>query len=149
MRSMRYVLIVVLGICVGLAGGYFWEHQKVREMESQVKSLTTEMEKASQASREALAKAEAQEELFKLRILTAEARADVMERNFGRASERIDTIEGSLDKAFAPLGDQGIEARDNIRMSLENIKEGLQKLDVKVKAKIEDLAKTLSQAMAK
>jgi hypothetical protein len=34
-------------------------------------------------------------------------------------------------------------------MSLGSIKEGLQKLDVKVKTKIEDLSKTLDQVMAK
>ena len=149
MRSIRYVLIVVLAVCVGLAGGYFWEHQKVRELEGQVKGLMTEMENTSRTSREQLSKAEAQKEMYKLRTLVGEARCDVMERNFGRASERIDTIEQSLDKAFAPLGDQGIESRDNIKMSLESIKQGLQKLDVKVAAKIEEVGKTLDQIMAK
>jgi len=149
MRSVRYVLIVILALCVGLAGGYLWEQQKVRTLEGQLKGLMTEMENVSRTSREQLAKAEAQKDLYKLRVWVAEARCDVMERNFGRAGERIDAIEGSLDKAFAPLGDQGMEARDNIRMSLGSIKEGLQKLDVKVKTKIEDLSKTLDQVMAK
>ena len=149
MRSIRYVLIVVLAVCVGLAGGYFWEHQKVWELEGQVKGLMTEMENTSRTSREQLSKAEAQKEMYKLRTLVGEARCDVMERNFGRASERIDTIEQSLDKAFALLGDQGIESRDNIKMSLESIKQGLQKLDVKVKAKIEEVGKALDQIMAK
>jgi hypothetical protein len=149
MRSVRYILIVLLAACVGLAVGYFWEHQKVGTLEGQVKGLMTEMENASRTSREQLAKAEAQKELYKLRILAAEARCDVMERNFGRAGEQIDTIESSLDKAFAPLGDQGIEARDNIKMSLESVKEGIQKLDIKVKSKIDDLGKALDQAMLK
>jgi hypothetical protein len=149
MRSLRYVLIVILALCVGLAGGYFWEHQKVRELEGQVKGLMTEMENTSRTSRDQLAKAESEKEIYKLKILVTEAQCDVMERNFGRATERIDGIEASLDKAFAPLGDKGLEARDSIRMSLESIKQGLQKLDVKVKAKIEDLAKALDQVMAK
>jgi hypothetical protein len=109
----------------------------------------TEMENTSRTSRDQLAKAESEKEIYKLRILVTEARCDVMERNFGRATERIDGIEASLDKAFAPLEDKGLEARDSIRMSLESIKQGLQKLDVKVKAKIEDLAKALDQVMAK
>ena len=156
MRSVRYVLVVILAACVGLAGGYFWEHQKVRELEGQAKGLMMEMENASRTARDQvakaeseLAKAESEKEIYKLRTLVTEARCDVMERNFGRATERIDAIQASLDKAFAPLGDQGIETRDNIKMSLESIKEGLQKLDVKVKAKIEVLAKTLDQVMTK
>ncbi len=149
MRSLRYLLIVILALCVGIAGGYFWEYQKVRDLEGQVKGLMTEMENASRTSRDQLAKTESEREIYKLRILATEARCDVMERNFGRANERVDAIEASLDKAFAPLGDKDLEARDNIRMSLESINQGLQKLDVKVKAKIEDLAKALDQVMAK
>jgi uncharacterized protein YneF (UPF0154 family) len=149
MGSLRYILIVILALCIGFAAGYFLEYQKVKASETQVRGLMTEMENASRASREQLAKTEAEKGIYKLRILVAEARCDVMERNFGRANERMDALEASLDKAFAPLGDQGIEARDNIRMSLGGIREGLQKLDVKVKAKIEDVAKALDQVMTK
>jgi hypothetical protein len=73
----------------------------------------------------------------------------VLERNFGRADERIDALEASLDKAFSPLGDQGIQARDAVKMNLEGVREGLKKLDIKVRAKIEELAKVLDQVLVK
>lgn len=147
MRPLRYFLIVILAACLGLAGGYFWEYQKVKALESKIQGLTTEMENVTKALREQLSKAESQKEIYKLRVLVSEARCDVMERNFGRADDRFDAIEASLDKAFAPMGDQGMVARDNIKMSLEMVREGLKKLDIKVKAKIEELAKALDQVL--
>ena len=29
MGSLRYILIVILALCIGFAGGYFLEYQKV------------------------------------------------------------------------------------------------------------------------
>jgi hypothetical protein len=107
------------------------------------------MENSARSSRDQLLKAEGQREIYRLKALMAEARSDVMERNFGRADEKMDAIEGSLDKAFAPLGDKGIETRDNIKMSLEGVREGIKKLDIKVKIKIEELGKTLDQVLEK
>jgi len=149
MASLRTVLIVILAACIGLAGGYYWELQKVRGLEGQIKGLMVEMENSARAAREQLAKAEAEKEIYKLKVLIAEARCDIIERNFGRADERMDAIEGSLDKAFGPLGDKGIEVRDNIRMGLEGIREGIKKLDIKVKAKIEELDKSLDPMLEK
>jgi hypothetical protein len=149
MGSLRYILIVILALCIGFAVGYQLEYQKVKTSETQIRGLMTEMENISRASREQLVKMEGEKGLYRLRVLVAEAQCDVMERNFGRASEQIDALEAGLEKAFAPLGDQGIEVRDNIRMGLGSIREGLQKLDVKVKVKIEDLAKALDQVMTK
>lgn len=149
MRSFRYILIVLLAGCLGLAGGYFWEHQEVKDLQGQIQGLMTELQNVSQASREQLAKAEAQAEICKLRVLVSEARCDVLERNFGRAEQRIDALEASLDKAFSPLGDQGIQARDAVKMNLEGVREGLKKLDIKVRAKIEELAKVLDQVLVK
>ena len=149
MRSLRTVLIVILAACIGLAGGYYWELQKVRDLQGQIRGLMVEMENSSRTMRDQLSKAEAEKGICKLRVLVAEARCDVMERNFGKADERMDAIEGSLGKAFAPLGDKGIEARDNIKMSLEGIREGIKKLDIKVRSKIEELGKALDQVIEK
>ena len=149
MGSLRVVLIVILAACIGLAGGYYWELQKVRDLQGQIKGLMVEMENSARSSRDQLLKAEGQREIYRLKALMAEARSDVMERNFGRADEKMDAIEGSLDKAFAPLGDKGIETRDNIKMSLEGVREGIKKLDIKVKIKIEELGKTLDQVLEK
>jgi uncharacterized protein YneF (UPF0154 family) len=149
MGAFRVILIVILALLVGFAGGYYWEMQKVRDLEGQIKGLMVEMENSSRASREQLAKAEAQKEIYKLKALITEARSDVTERNFGRADERMDAVEGSLEKAFAPLGDKGIEVRDNLKMSLEGVREGIKKLDVKVKVKIEELSKILDPVLEK
>jgi len=143
MGIVRIVLIVLLAICIGFAGGYYWEHQKVTDLEGKMKGLMVEMENSSRAMHDQLVKAEGQKEIYKLRALIAEARSDVMERNFGRAEEKIAAIESSLDKAFSLLGEKGMEVRDRMKMGLEGIKEGIRKLDVKVKAKIDELGKFL------
>jgi len=143
MGIVRIVLIVLLAICIGFAGGYYWEHQEVTDLEGKMKGLMVEMENSSRAMHDQLVKAEGQKEIYKLRALIAEARSDVMERNFGRAEEKIAAIESSLDKAFSLLGEKGMEVRDRMKMGLEGIKEGIRKLDVKVKAKIDELGKFL------
>ena len=149
MGVLRTALIAILTACIGFAAGYYLELQKVNDLQGQIQGLMTEMEKSTRALREQVSKAESQKDLFKLRILAAEARCDVMERNFGQAEGRMSAIEASIDKAFAPQGEQGIAARDSIKMSLEEIKEGLKKLDVKIKSKVEDLGKMMDQALEK
>lgn len=149
MNTFRAILIAVLTLLVGFAGGYYWELQKVRDLEGQIKGLMVEMENSSRASKEQLAKAEAQKEIYKLKALIAEARSDVAERNFGRADERMEALEASLEKAFAPLGDKGIEVRDNLKMSLEGVREGIKKLDIKVKVKLDEMGKMLEPLLEK
>ncbi|MDH7499012.1 MAG: hypothetical protein QHH30_01335 [candidate division NC10 bacterium] len=149
MAILRMALIVILAICIGFAGGYYWEHQRVKDLEGKMKGLMVELENSSRTFRDQLVKSQVQKEIYKVKALIAEARSDIMERNFGRAEEKIAAIESSLDKTFSLLGERGIEVRDQMKMSLEGVKEGIKKLDVKVKAEIEELGKPLEALLEK
>jgi hypothetical protein len=69
----------------------------------------------------------------------AAAQAEVEQKNFGRAMQKIAAAKGAL----SAVGDTPAAAREALGSKLDEIKAGLEQLDVKVRDQISSLAKDL------
>ena len=147
-RSVAIGAVVVFAAMVaGFGVGYYFRDKKVQELEQLVagqKDQLTSMEKKvleaqkSQLER-ALARAKLNIGFEELLGSLAAAQAEVEQRNFGRAIQKIAAAKGALtavSNAPAPVSEA-------VGAKLDEIKAGLEHLDVKVRDQISSLAKDL------
>jgi hypothetical protein len=147
-RSVAIGAVVVFaGLVAGFGVGYYFRDKKVQELELSVagqKEQLASMEKKvleaqkSQLER-ALARAKLNIGVEELLGSLASAQAEVEQKNFGRAIQKIAAAKGALTAASntpAPVSEA-------VGAKLDEIKAGLERLDVKVRDQISSLAKDL------
>jgi len=148
LRNVTIGIVVVFAATVaGFGLGYFIRDKKVQELEELVagqKEQLTSMEKKvleaqkSQLER-ALARAKLNIGFEELLGSLAAAQAEVEQRNFGRAIQKIAAAKGALTAVSNTPG----PVSEAVGAKLDEIKAGLEHLDVKVRDQISSLAKDL------
>ncbi|MGH7352135.1 MAG: hypothetical protein ACREJJ_07125 [Candidatus Methylomirabilales bacterium] len=148
LRNVTIGIVVVFAATVaGFGLGYFIRDKKVQELEQLVagqKEQLTSMEKKvleaqkSQLER-ALARAKLNIGFEELLGSLAAAQAEVEQKNFGRAIQKIAAVKGAL----TAVGDTPAAVREAVGAKLDEIRAGLEQLDVKVRDQISSLAKDL------
>lgn len=148
LRNVTIGIVVVFAATVaGFGLGYFIRDKKVQELEQLVagqKEQLTSMEKKvleaqkSQLER-ALARAKLNIGFEELLGSLAAAQAEVEQRNFGRAIQKIAAAKGAL----TAVGNTPGPVSEAMGAKLDEIKAGLEHLDVKVRDQISNLAKDL------
>ena len=144
-------VVVMVALATGFGIGYFQREHKVEELrqlaagqkeESTARIRTLEKEvlevQKSQLER-ALARAKLKADFDAVVDSLAVAAAEVEQRNFGRAAQKIGAAKGALNAAVGASA--GV--RDGVSAKLDEIKAGLDQLDVKVRDQITSLAKDL------
>lgn len=148
-----WFVVIVVAVGAGFGTGYFLRNQEVQDLQQrlakeqqeatgQVTLLEKQVLEAQKAQLErALARARLKAGLEEVLGSLTAALAEVEERNFGRATQKIEAAKGALNEASgatAPL-------REAIGAKLDEIKKGLDQLDVKVRDQIMSLAKDLEE----
>jgi hypothetical protein len=141
------VVVVFAGMIAGFGVGYYFRDKKVQELELLIageKEQLTAMEKKvleaqkSQLER-ALARAKLNIGFEELLGSLAAAQAEVEQRNFGRAIQKIAAAKGAL----TAVSNTPAPVSEAVGAKLDEIKAGLEHLDVKVRDQISSLAKDL------
>ena len=148
MRNVAIVGVVVFAALVaGFGVGYYFRDKKVQELEQlmagqkeHVASMERKVWEAQKTQLErALARAKSRTDFEQIVDSLAAAQAEVEQRNFGRAIQKIAAAKG----AFTAVGDTPAAVREAVGAKLDEIKAGLEQLDVKVRDQISSLAKDL------
>lgn len=142
-------VVVFAAMVAGFGVGYYFRDKKVQELEQLVTAQKEQMasmdKKVLEAQKTHLERALARAKLradFELMIDSlGAAAAEVEQRNFGRALQKIAAAKG----AFTAVGDTPAAVREAVGAKLDEIKTGLDKLDVKVREHISSLAKHLEE----
>ncbi|MGH7425336.1 MAG: hypothetical protein ACREJP_04130 [Candidatus Methylomirabilales bacterium] len=148
LRNVTIGIVVVFAATVaGFGLGYFIRDKKVQELEQlmagqkeQVASMEKKVLEAQKSQLErALARAKLNIGFEELLGSLAAAQAEVEQRNFGRAIQKIAAAKGALTAVSNTPG----PVSEAVGATLDEIKAGLEHLDVKVRDQISSLAKDL------
>ncbi|MFQ5846257.1 MAG: hypothetical protein ACE5IQ_01135 [Candidatus Methylomirabilales bacterium] len=156
-KTLRFVaiavVVVIVAVVAGFGTGYFFREQKVQELQqrvaaqkekmtAQISSLEKQVLEAQKSQLErALARAKLKAGLDEVIDSLTQASAEVGQRNFGRAMQKIEAAKGAL----TAMGGTTPAVREAIGAKLDEIKKGLERLDVKIQERITSLAKELEQ----
>jgi hypothetical protein len=140
-------VIVFAGTVTGFGVGYYFRDKKVQELElliaGQKEQLTSMEKKVLEAQKSQLERALARAKLNigfeELLGSLAAAQAEVEQRNFGRAIQKIAAAKGAL----TAVSNTPAPVSEAVGATLDEIKAGLERLDVKVRDQISTLAKDL------
>ena len=148
LRNVTIGIVVVFAATVaGFGLGYFIRDKKVQELEQlvagQKEQLTSMEKKVLEAQKTQLERALARAKLNigfeELLGSLAAAQAEVEQRNFGRATQKIAAAKGAL----TAVSNTPAPVSEAVGAKLDEIKTGLEHLDVKVRDQISSLAKDL------
>lgn len=148
-----WVVVVLVTAGAGFGAGYFFRDkaakelgqlssQEKEEMAAKISSLEIQILEAQKSQLErALARAKLKAGLNEVLDSLIEALAEVEQRNFGRATQKIEAAKGAI--TGAPNTPDAV--RQAVTAKLDEILAGLKNLDVKIREKIASLAKDLEQ----
>jgi hypothetical protein len=148
LRSVAISIVVVFaGMVAGFGVGYYFRDKKVQELEllmadhkGQLTSMEMKVLEAQKSQLErALARAKLNIGLEELMGSLAAAQAEVEQRNFGRAMQKIAAAKGAL----TALSNMPAPVSEAVGAKLDEIKAGLEHLDVKVGDQISSLARDI------
>jgi hypothetical protein len=150
-----WVVVIVIAVAGGFGTGYFLREKDVREaqqllaqqkaeMTAQINSLEKQILQAQKSQLEqALARAKMRAGLEVVLEFLTEAMAEVEQRNFGRALQKIGAAKGALNAA----GSTTASFREAVNAKLDEIRAGLEQLDVKTAERISSLTKDLEKGV--
>lgn len=155
-KTLRNVAMGAVAIIVALAAGfgtgYFSQDRRVQEltqlmanqketMTAQITALEKQVLEAQKTQLErALARAKLKADLDEVLGLLAAAAVEVEQRNFGLALQKIGAAKGALTAGGTPVA-----IRESVGTKLDEIRAGLEQLDVKVREQIITLGKELEE----
>ncbi|MEE8228699.1 MAG: hypothetical protein V3R69_02390 [candidate division NC10 bacterium] len=154
LRSVAiWAVVIVITAGGGFGAGYFLRDREVKDLhqllgkqKEEIAAKITTLEKQvleaqkSQLER-ALARAQMKAGLNEVLESLTVALAEVEQRNFGRAMQKIEAAKGALTAASGATA----SLREAVGAKLDEIRTGLKNLDVKVRERISDLAKALEE----
>lgn len=148
-----WLVVVIVAAGAGFGAGYFLRDKEGRELEqfsaqertemqAQIASLEKQVLEAEKSQLErALARAKLKAGLDEVLDSLTGALSEVDQRNFGKATQKIEAAKGAL--SAAPNTPEAV--RKAVLAKLDQILTGLKNLDVKVREQIVSLAKELEE----
>ena len=148
-----WIVVVIVAVGIGFGTGYFVRDREARALEetlakrkeelaSQICALEKQLLEAEKSQLErTLVRVKMQAGLEEVLQSLTKALAEVDERNFGRAKQKIEAARGALGVATGTPA----AVRDAIGAQLNEITAGIDTLDVNVREKIATLAKDLEE----
>ena len=151
-----WFVVIIIAAGGGFGTGYFLRDKEVKEMEQLLATQREEMtarinvleKEVLQAQKtqleQALARAKLRGGLEAVLDSLTETLAEVDQRNFGRALQKIGAARGALDAA----GGTNAAFRKAVAATLDEIRAGLEQFDVKTGERISSLIKDLEKGAA-
>ncbi len=147
------IVVIIIAAGGGFGAGYFLRDKEVNELQQRLATQREEMtvrinaleKEILQAQKshleQALARAKLRGGLEAVLDSLTDALAEVDQRNFGRAVQKIGAARGALDAA----GNMNAAFRNAVATKLDEIRTGLEQFDVKTGERISSLFKDLEK----
>ena len=147
MKKFRFFLYVIIMFSV-FGGGYYIGAKKVTVVEERLSKMKSSMEGKILGLEKELSKARVKVKLVEIKDKLLQARTDVMEKNFGNANKQIDAAKEAVEKVFASSDDDTKKSLKPINDGLIEIRADIDKLNIKVTTKIDDLKKEIDRIVS-
>ena len=144
-KLILYVIILLLIFC----SGYYIGSKKVGLVEERLSKMKSSMEVKILGLEKELSKARVKVKLVEIKDKLLLARTDVMEKNFGNAGKQIDAAKEAVEKIAASSDDDTKKTLKPINDALIELKADIDKLNLKVTSKIDDLKKEIDRIIGK
>lgn len=128
--------------------GYYIGAKKVTVVEEKLSKMKSSMEVKILGLEKELSKARVKVKLVEVKDKLLQARTDVMEKNFGNANKQIDAAKEAVEKVFASSDDDTKKSLKPINDALIEIRADIDKLNIKVTTKIDDLKKEIGRIVS-
>ena len=148
MKKFKLILYVIILLLI-FGSGYYIGSKKVGLVEERLSKMKSSMEVKILGLEKELSKARVKVKLVEVKDKLLQARTDVMEKNFGNAGKQIDAAKEAVEKVAASSDDDTKKTLKPINDALIEIKADIDKLNLKVTAKIDDLKKEIDRIIGK
>jgi biopolymer transport protein ExbB/TolQ len=141
MNGTRAVIIMLIVFVVALFLGFMMGSKRVADVKKELSTLKTDFKTKVAKLEGDLAKAKAQKELSVCKWELVQVRGNASRRDFGKATESLSAAKQAFDRAVsASASAPGFFARlGPIQPSFDEINAGLDKNDVKIVGKTEEV----------
>ncbi len=147
MKKFKFFLYVIVVLSI-FGGGYYIGTKKVTVVEERLSKMKSSMEAKILGLEKELSKARVKVKLVEVKDKLLQARTDVLEKNFGNAGKQIDAAREAVEKAVSSSDDNTKKTLKSINDALIEIKADIDKLNIKVTAKIDDLKKEIDKILS-
>lgn len=147
MKKFKFILYVIILLLI-FSSGYYIGSKKVGLVEERLSKMKSSMEVKILGLEKELSKARVKVKLVEVKDKLLLARTDVYEKNFGNAGKQIEAAKEAVEKAAASTDDDTKKTLKPINDALIEIKADIDKLNLKVTVKIDDLKKEIDQLIS-
>lgn len=147
MKRFKLILYVII-LLLFFGSGYYIGSKKVGLVEERLSKMKSSMEVKILGLEKELSKARVKVKLVEVKDKLLQARTDVMEKNFGNAGKQIDAAKEAVEKVAASSDDDTKKTLKPINDALIEIKADVDKLNLKVTLKIDDLKKEIDRIVS-
>lgn len=147
MKKFKLILYVIILLLI-FGSGYYIGSKKVGLVEERLSKMKSSMEVKILGLEKELSKARVKVKLVEVKDKLLQARTDVMEKNFGNAGKQIDAAKEAVEKVAASSDDDTKKTLKPINDALIEIKADIDKLNLKVTLKIDDLKKEIDRIVS-
>ncbi len=147
MKKFKFFLYVIILLLI-FGSGYYIGSKKVAVVEERLSKIKSSMEVKILGLEKELSKARVKVKLVEVKDKLLLARTDVIEKNFGNAGKQIDAAKEGVEKAVASSDDETKKNLKPINDALIEIKADIDKLNLKVTLKIDDLKKEIDRIVS-
>ena len=148
MKKFKLILYVII-LLLFFGSGYYIGSKKVGLVEERLSKMKSSMEVKILGLEKELSKARVKVKLVEVKDKLLQARTDIIEKNFGNAGKQIDAAKEAVEKVAASSDDDTKKTLKPINDALIEIKADIDKLNLKVTAKIDDLKKEIDRIIGK
>lgn len=147
MKKFKFILYVIILLLI-FGSGYYIGSKKVGLVEERLSKMKFSMEVKILGLEKELSKARVKVKLVEVKDKLLLARTDVYDKNFGNAGKQIEAAKEAVEKAAASTDDDTKKTLKPINDALIEIKADIDKLNLKVTVKIDDLKKEIDQLIS-
>ena len=144
MKKFKLILYVII-LLLFFGSGYYIGSKKVGLVEERLSKMKSSMEVKILGLEKELSKARVKVKLVEVKDKLLQARTDIIEKNFGNAGKQIDAAKEAVEKVAASSDDDTKKTLKPINDALIEVKADIDKLNLKVTAKIDDLKKEIDR----
>ena len=144
MKKFKLILYVIILLLI-FGSGYYIGSKKVGLVEERLSKMKSSMDVKIIGLEKELSKARVKVKLVEVKDKLLQARTDVIEKNFGNAGKQIDAAKEAVEKVAASSDDDTKKTLKPINDALIEVKADIDKLNLKVTAKIDDLKKEIDR----
>ncbi|MEK6679101.1 MAG: hypothetical protein AABY39_06765 [Nitrospirota bacterium] len=147
MKKFKLILYVIILLLI-FGSGYYIGSKKVGLVEERLSKMKSSMEVKILGLEKELSKARVKVKLVEVKDKLLQARTDIIEKNFGNAGKQIDAAKEAVEKVAASSDDDTKKTLKPINDALIEIKADIDKLNLKVTSKIDDLKKEIDRIVS-